>query len=88
MTLLYKEWGVRAIEFFKKHGSVISNVLVVILVLGAIYVKTQEEGARALFKFEDIYIIVGALLALVLLRFWGKRHEKQPDREKSGKKKR
>ncbi len=70
------------IEFLKKHSSLISNIMVVLLVLGAVYVKLQEQGTDSLFRFEDIYILVGAMLGLVVLRFLSKRKESQPDRKK------
>ncbi len=52
----------------------LSNILVVVLVLGAIYVKSTSEGADALFRADDLYILAGALLALVLLRIYTRRH--------------
>ena len=59
--------------FIKKYLGTLSNVLVVLLVIGAIYVKSESEGADSLFRSNDLYILAGALLALVLLRFIGRK---------------
>lgn len=48
-------------------------MLVVLLVLLAVYEKTQSGGLDSLFQFTDLYIVVGAVLALVLLRVIGRR---------------
>jgi len=42
---------------------------VVLLVLLAIYSKMQDEEAPPLFQMEDAYLIVGAFLGFVVLRF-------------------
>ena len=67
----------------KKHGSLISNVLVVLLVLLAIYVKVNDAEAAPLFRMEDAYLLVGALLGMVVLRFIV---GKKQDGKKSGRK--
>lgn len=64
---------VRFISFLKSHGKAVSNALVVLLVLLAVYEKTQSGGLDSLFQFTDLYIVVGAVLALVLLRVIGRR---------------
>ena len=48
----------------------------VLLVLAAIYVKITDEGADVMFKAGDAYIIVGAFLALLVLRMVAKRQKK------------
>ena len=48
-------------------------MLVVLLVIGAIYVKSSSEGSDSLFRSNDLYILAGALLALVLLSFIGRK---------------
>ncbi len=71
------------IQFIKKHGSLISNLLVVLLVLLAIYAKIHNGEMDTLFKMEDAYIVVGAFLGMVVLRFMvGKRSESTPDKKK------
>ena len=64
------------IEFIKAHAALISNVAVVLLVLAAIYVKATDEGAEVMFRQGDAYIIVGAFLALAVLRMVAKRQRK------------
>ena len=59
---------VRKISFFKRHGKKVTNVLVVLLVLLAIYDKTQTGGIDTIIKATDLYILLGAILALILLR--------------------
>ena len=63
-------------DFIKNLGS-ISNVVVVLVVLAAIYVKMNDAGAVAIFRGSDIYILVGAVLALVVLKiFYSHRNKK------------
>ncbi len=64
------------ISFWKQHGKAISNVLVVMLVVGAIYAKIQDNGVDSLFRLTDLYILAGALLGLGVIRWLGKRHNK------------
>ncbi len=61
----------------------ISNVLVVLLVLLAIYSKTQDEEAAPLFRMEDAYLIVGAFLGFVVLRFafGGRQKGREPEKK-------
>ncbi|MCR5440158.1 MAG: hypothetical protein PUB49_00520 [Selenomonadaceae bacterium] len=60
----------------KQHGKAISNVLVVLLVIGAIYTKVQENGADSLFRMSDLQILAGAILGLLVIRWFNKRHKK------------
>ena len=69
--------GVIAISFLKTHARIISNVLILLLVLAAIYIKVAEEGTNALFRQEDLYIAIGALLAFLLLRMLSRRNTKR-----------
>ena len=52
-----------------------SNIAVVLVVLAAIYVKATDEGSAVMFKEGDAYIIVGAFLALAVLRIVAKRQK-------------
>jgi len=45
-------------------------VIVILVVLAAIYVKMNDVGADAIFRGSDIYIVVGAVLALVVLKIF------------------
>ena len=63
-------------NFLKAHGRLISNILVVILVLMAIYVKVTENGMDDLVHEKDIYIFAGAILAFLLIRMF-QRHNKR-----------
>ncbi|TYZ23971.1 hypothetical protein [Selenomonas ruminis] len=65
-----------SISFLKQHGKVISNVLVALLVIGAIYTKVQENGADSLFRMSDLQILAGAILGLLVIRWFNKRHKK------------
>lgn len=51
------------------------NALVILVVLAAIYVKWTGEGAETIFRQSDIYILAGALLALVVLRIFRKNRQ-------------
>ena len=73
------------IQFFKKHGSMISNILVVVLVLLAIYAKIHDGQVDMLFKIEDIYLVVGAILGMVVLRFMTKKHAESASNQKKKK---
>ena len=63
-------------NFLKAHGRLISNILVVILVAMAIYVKVTENGTEDLVHEQDIYIFAGAILAFLLIRIF-QRHNKR-----------
>ena len=67
--------GVDLINFIKEHAALISNIAVVLVVLAAIYVKATDEGSAVLFKKGDAYIIIGAFLALAVLRIVAKRQK-------------
>ena len=62
--------------FLKAHARVISNILVVILVAMALYVKVSENGTDDLIHEKDIYIFAGAVLAFLFLRMFNK-HKKE-----------
>ncbi|SHK76004.1 hypothetical protein SAMN05216582_11635 [Selenomonas ruminantium] len=67
------ELRVEKIEFIRNHGKFITNILVVLLVVMAVYTKLQENGMDALFKLTDLYILAGGLLGLLVVRFLSKR---------------
>lgn len=64
------------IDILKKHGKAISNVLVVLLVLGAVYVKAQESGVDSLFRSTDLYLLLGAMVGLAVIRVYSRNHRK------------
>ena len=53
------------------------NAAVVLLVLTAVYSKWSGEGTESLFKISDLNILIGALLALVVLRMIRAKNDKQ-----------
>ena len=57
-------------QFLKTHARLISNILVVILVAMAIYVKVSENGTEDLVHEQDIYIFAGAVIAFLLIRMF------------------
>ena len=63
-------------DFIKKRARQISNVLVVIAVVIAIYIKWTGDGSEAFFKEYDVYIIGGIALGFVVLSFLKKRGKK------------
>ena len=63
-------------DFFKKRARQLSNVLVVIAVIIAIYIKWTGDGSEAFFKEYDAYIIGGIALGFVVLSFFKKRGKK------------
>ena len=63
-------------DFFKKKARTISNVLVVIAVIISIYIKWTGDGADAFFKENDIYIVGGIALGVVVLTFFKNRSKK------------
>ena len=67
---------VAEIDMFKKHGKAISNVLVVLLVLGAIAAKAQDSGVDSLFRSTDLYILLGAMVGLAVIRVCSRKHDK------------
>lgn len=68
--------GVRTISFWKKHGKTVSNILVVLLVAGAIYSKVQDNGVDSLFRASDLYILLGAMIGLLVIRWFGSRQKR------------
>lgn len=69
------ELRVETIDFIKAHGKFITNVLVVLLVLLAVYSKLQDNGIDSLFRWNDLYILAGALLGLGVIRLISKRRK-------------
>ena len=63
-------------EFLRRHGRVINNVAVVLVVLLAIYVKMNDESGKVLFSVNDVYIIGGFFLAFGFLSML-KKHRKE-----------
>ncbi len=58
--------------FLKAHGRLITNILVAVLVLMAVFVKVQENGTDDLVHEQDIYIFAGAVIAFLILRMFKK----------------
>lgn len=69
------------IEFLKKHSKLISNIFVVLLVIGAIIVKVEDRGWDAVFHIGDAYMLAGAVLAFIVLRMFVKRHQEREERK-------
>lgn len=63
-------------DFFKKRARQISNVLVAVAVVIAVYIKWTGEGSEAFFKEYDLYIIAGIALGFVVLNVLSKRGKK------------
>ena len=57
-------------EFLKTHGRLISNILIVILVAMAIFVKVSENGTGDFIHEKDMYIFAGAVLVLLLMHIF------------------
>ena len=68
-------------DFFKKRARQISNVLVVIAVVIAIYIKWTGDGSDAFFKEYDVYIIGGIALGFIVLSFLKKAKKNYPKRQ-------
>ena len=60
-------------DFFKKKARTISNVLIVIAVALSIYIKWADNGADSFFKENDVYIVGGIALGVVVLTFFKNR---------------
>jgi len=65
------------IKFIKEHAASLSNAAVVLIVLAAIYVKSTDDGSAVMFHEGDAYIIIGAFLALFVLRIIASRQQKK-----------
>lgn len=52
----------------RRTVSVIINCGIAVVVLVALYLKMKDEGANAVFRSSDVYLLAGALLAFVFLR--------------------
>lgn len=57
-------------DFLKKKARTISNILVVIAVIIAVYIKWTGDGADAFFKENDVYIVGGIVLGVVVVSFF------------------
>ncbi len=60
-------------DFFKKRARQISNVLVAVAVVIAVYIKWTGDGSEAFCREYDLYIIGGIALGFVILNFLNKR---------------
>jgi hypothetical protein len=67
------------------NGTIV-NAFVILVVLAAIYVKWTGEGAQTIFRQSDIYILAGALLALVVLRIFRRNRQNDENKKHSEKK--
>ena len=67
------------------NGTIV-NAFVILVVLAAIYVKWTGEGAQTIFRQSDIYILAGALLALVVLRIFRRNRQNDANKKHSEKK--
>lgn len=63
-------------DFFKKKARTISNILVVIAVVIAIYIKWTGGDSDIFFKENDVYIFSGIILGMLLLSFFKNRGKK------------
>ncbi len=72
-------------EFLKKYGRLISNVLVVVAVILAIIVKWNESGEQSFFRETDAYIVAGAALGFLVLKLFVKDKNAGKPGKKSGK---
>jgi len=65
-------------KFLKIHGRLISNILIVILVAIAIFVKVNENGTDDLIHEKDKYIFLVSVLVLLFMHaFQRKRKNKR-----------
>ncbi len=67
-------------EILKKHGRLISNILVVVAVILAIIVKWNESGEQSFFRETDAYIVAGAALGFLVLKLRDKSNRKNKKR--------
>lgn len=67
---------VSTINFWKRHGRMLSNILIVLVVAGAIYAKVREGGVDSLFRMTDLYILLGAMIGLAVIRWFSRRQKK------------
>lgn len=63
-------------EFLKKKARQISNVLVLIAVIIAVYIKWTGDGSDAFFKENDVYIVGGIVLGIVVVTVFRNRNLK------------
>lgn len=60
-------------DFVKKHAKVISNVLVAVAVVIAIYIKWSEGGTEEFFTEYDLYIFAGIAVGFLVISAFNKR---------------
>ena len=60
-------------DFFKKKARTIYYILVVIAVALSIYIKLTGNESEIFFKQNDVYIIAGIALGVVVLTFFKNR---------------
>ena len=63
-------------DFFKKKARTIYYILVVIAVALSIYIKLTGNESEIFFKQNDVYIIAGIALGVVVLTFFKNRSKK------------
>lgn len=73
--------GENVIDFLKKHSKMVSNVAVLLLVLGAIYVKSSDPNAQPVFHMQDAYMLAGAVLAFIVLNMIAKYHRAKQEKK-------
>ena len=62
-------------DFFKKKARTIYYILVVIAVALSIYIKLTGNESEIFFKQNDVYIIAGIALGIVVLTFFKNRRK-------------
>ena len=62
-------------DFFKKKARTIYYILVVIAVALSIYIKLTGNESEIFFKQNDVYIIAGIALGVVVLTFFKNRRK-------------
>ena len=55
-------------QFLKTHARLISNILVAVLMVMAIFTKLQENGTDSFVHENDIFIFAGIVIGFLLLR--------------------
>ena len=62
-------------DFFKKKAQTIYYILVVIAVAVSIYIKWTGDESEIFFKQNDVYIIAGIAIGVVVVAFFKKRNK-------------
>ena len=60
-------------DFFKKKARTIYYILVVIAVALSIYIKWTDDESEIFFKQNDVYIIAGIAIGVVVVALFKKR---------------